>query len=188
MHQNIWSDFFCIEMSYQIKQTQTTKIHGNKRKITKHCVFQGIWHNICPGTWVVGCPGTALLETLMRDQAGHRFFYEESTITHRCGEVLEFSSVTGNLHGIYEALSEQKGNYIEFLHRPRWSASEIKWCQQLGGKHPWKLTWNLNITPLKRKFIFQTSILGFKMLYNCWGCSVDGCLNLAIGCDLFWDG
>ena len=30
--------------------------------------------------------------------------------------------------------------------------------------HPWKLAWNLKITQLKRKIIFQTSILGFKML------------------------
>ena len=35
------------------------------------------------------------------------------------------------------------------------------------GVHHWKLTWNLKITPSKRKIIFQkifqTSILGFKM-------------------------
>ena len=30
--------------------------------------------------------------------------------------------------------------------------------------HPWKLTWNLNITKLKRNIIFQTSIFGFNML------------------------
>ena len=30
--------------------------------------------------------------------------------------------------------------------------------------HPWKLTWNLKITQLKRKIIFQTSIFGFNML------------------------
>ena len=30
--------------------------------------------------------------------------------------------------------------------------------------HPWKLTWNLKITQLKRNIIFKTSILGFQML------------------------
>ena len=34
--------------------------------------------------------------------------------------------------------------------------------------HPWKLTWNLKITPLKRKIIFQISILGFHVNFR--GC------------------
>ena len=32
--------------------------------------------------------------------------------------------------------------------------------------HPWKLTWNLKITRLKRKSIFQTSIFGFHVSFR----------------------
>ena len=34
--------------------------------------------------------------------------------------------------------------------------------------HPWKLTWNLKITQLKRKIIFPTSIFGFHVSFR--GC------------------
>ena len=34
--------------------------------------------------------------------------------------------------------------------------------------HPWKLTWNLKITQLKRNIIFQTSIFGFHVSFR--GC------------------
>ena len=37
-----------------------------------------------------------------------------------------------------------------------------------GKLHPRKLTWNLKITCLKRKIIFQTSIVGFHVSF--WGC------------------
>ena len=36
--------------------------------------------------------------------------------------------------------------------------------------HPWKVTWNLKIIPLKRKITFQTSIFGFHV--NFPGCSL----------------
>ena len=32
--------------------------------------------------------------------------------------------------------------------------------------HPWKLTWNLKISRLKRKSIFQTSIFGFHVSFR----------------------
>ena len=32
--------------------------------------------------------------------------------------------------------------------------------------HPWKLTWNLKITTLKRKIIFQTSIFGSMLIFR----------------------
>ena len=40
---------------------------------------------------------------------------------------------------------------------------------------PWKLTWNLKITPSKRKIIFQTSVFGFHV--NFPGCNSSSKLN-----------
>ena len=39
--------------------------------------------------------------------------------------------------------------------------------------HPWRLTWNLKITCLKRKIIFQTSIFGFHVDFQ-------GCTDLIV--------
>ena len=53
--------------------------------------------------------------------------------------------------------------------------------------HPGRLTWNLKITYLKRKIIFQTSIIMFHV--NLQGCSfsnIDGCkITFLLGCHLF---
>ena len=45
---------------------------------------------------------------------------------------------------------------------------QVYWCVFL--IHPRKLTWNLKITCLKRKIIFQTSIFGFHVSFR--GCSL----------------
>ena len=45
--------------------------------------------------------------------------------------------------------------------------------QECGELHPWKLTWNLKVTPLKRKIIFQISILGFHVNFR--GCKSCEC-------------
>ena len=50
-----------------------------------------------------------------------------------------------------------------------WSRQVIRGDRELGfDVHPGKLTWNLKITCLKRKIIFQTSIFGFHV--NFQGC------------------
>ena len=49
------------------------------------------------------------------------------------------------------------GRVIKLWNYPGWNPWQL---------HPWKLTWNLQITQLKRKIIFQTSILGFHVNFR----------------------
>ena len=57
---------------------------------------------------------------------------------------------------------------------------------------PRKLTWNWKITPLKRKIIFQTSVLGFHvsfrgcMRYVNWGFFLGGMVSWRVGDSRSW--
>ena len=48
-----------------------------------------------------------------------------------------------------------------------WLGQRKKICTRSKKQYPsWKLTWNLKITQLKRKIIFQTSIFGFHVSFR----------------------
>ena len=60
--------------------------------------------------------------------------------------------------------SDESNGFRQFRHSP-WQFDHH--CQNY--IHPWNLTWNLKITCLKRKLIFQTFIFGFHV--NFQGCN-----------------
>ena len=54
-----------------------------------------------------------------------------------------------------------------------WQGTSVSTCCNImsDSLHSWKLTWNLNITHLQRKFIFQTCIIAFHVSFR--GCNTN---------------
>ena len=63
----------------------------------------------------------------------------------------------------------------EFVADPKWAVIHYLGMQMSWVLHPGRLTWNLQITHLERKMIFQTSIIVFHV--NLPGCTLLGDAN-----------
>ena len=62
-------------------------------------------------------------------------------------------------------------NMLKVVHHAHHISVRTKWkmySQLLAKLHPWRLTWNLRISPWKRRFLLETII--FRFHFKLWGC------------------